>query len=115
MNADKKARLIEAFGRGLTWREACKEVDIAMSTLWRWTQLDPEFHRAMKDACAGPDHEVEAVTYQNAIDPDPAHNVLRMFWLKSRMPNKYKDRQEVSVDRAVPVVILPDNGRQTVD
>jgi hypothetical protein len=93
MQQDKKNKAIEALKAGATWTEAAAAVGVTRPTLWRWTQLDPEFAAAAEDARAGPDSEVEAVTYANCLDPDPAHNVLRMFWLKCRKPAIYQDRQ----------------------
>lgn len=95
---DKKRRAIDKFGEGCTWEEAATAAGVSRMTLWRWSQADPEFAKAIEDAKSGPDAEVEAVTFANATDPDPAHNTLRMFWLKSRMPQRYKDRVDITSD-----------------
>lgn len=96
MQHDKKTHAIEKFREGCTWEEVAKAIDVHRTTLWRWAQADVEFGEAIKEAGADPDLDVEAITYQNAVDPDPANNTLRMFWLKNRIPQKYKDRLDVT-------------------
>ena len=108
MAQDKKAQIVEAFKAGATWEEAARATGLSRSTLWRWSQLDPEFARAIEDAKAGPDAEVEAVTYANCLDPDPAHNTLRMFWLKCRKPDVYQDRQKIEHSGAIPIRYVND-------
>jgi hypothetical protein len=108
MQQEKKTHAIEHFSKGCTWEEVATACGVNRTTLWRWSQSDPTFAQAIKEAGADADTEVEAVTFSNAIDPDPAHNTLRMFWLNSR--KGYKQRSDVtSDDKAVhsPVVILP--------
>lgn len=92
MKTDKKPDVLAAFAMGMSWREASEASGVAVSTIWRWAKDDPEFDAEIRAACADVDAEVEAVTFANCIDPDPAHNSLRMFWLKCRRPNVYQDR-----------------------
>ena len=94
INTDKKARAVELFNKGCSWREVAEGIPCALSTLWVWSKQDPEFNRAIRQAQADPDHQVEAVTFHNACDPDPAHNTLRIFWLKSR--KGYTDRLDLT-------------------
>lgn len=96
MQTEKKAEIVEAFRRGLSWRECGLSCSIDPSTIWRWAKADPDFAAAIKEACAEPDDEVEAIAFANATDPDPAHNTLRMFWLKSRRPSVYRERLDVT-------------------
>jgi len=113
MEHDKKTHAIEHFRKGCTWAEVATACGIARTTLWRWARTDQEFAVAIQEAKAEPDIDVEAVTFQNACDPDPAHNTLRMFWLKSRMPRTYRERLDVTSEResAKVVLYMPDNGR----
>lgn len=94
IETEKKPLVIAKFAEGMTWREVAAACGISVNSIWRWAESDPEFKKAIKAAGENADAEVEAVTYQNACDPDPAHNVLRMFWLKSR--KGYTDRLAVS-------------------
>ena len=94
MQADKKAHAIAKFAEGCTWREVAEAVGVHFTTIWRWAQRDPEFGKAIREAGEDADAEVEAVTFRNACDPDPANNVLRMFWLKARLG--YSDRVDIT-------------------
>ncbi|HXI24951.1 MAG TPA: hypothetical protein VNG71_13895 [Pyrinomonadaceae bacterium] len=94
MLTDKKPEVIAAFAKGCSWREVAEATGISMMTIWRWAQKDPEFAKAIKDVGEDADAEVEAVTFRNACDPDPANNTLRMFWLKSR--KGYRDRLDIT-------------------
>jgi hypothetical protein len=96
MQNDKKALALEAFRKGCTWEEAASACGVHRMTLWRWARSDECFRVGIEEAKADPDHEVEAVTFANACNPDPAHNTLRMFWLKARMPGTYKERLDVT-------------------
>jgi hypothetical protein len=101
MQHDKKTRAIEKFREGCTWEEVANAVGVARTTLWRWSRTDEEFASAIKDAKADPDLEVEAVTFMNACDPDPAHNTLRMFWLNSRLGYKHRSDVTSNVGKSV--------------
>lgn len=96
MALEIKAHAIAKFREGCTWDEVSEATGASRRTLFRWANNDPEFKRAVDEAKADPDLEVEAVTFQNACDPDPAHNTLRMFWLNSR--KGYKNRTDVTTD-----------------
>lgn len=109
MKQDKKTRAIEHFKKGCTWQEVADACSVGRNTLWRWSKIDPAFAKAIEEAKCDPDHDVEAVTFANACDPDPAHNVLRMFWLKSR--KGYTDRVAVASSVAVHLVDRANNPR----
>ncbi len=96
MKIEKKPLVIQKFSEGMTWREVAEACDLSLSTIWLWAENDPEFKAAIKAAGESADSEVEAVTFRNACDPDPANNTLRMFWLKSR--KGYRDRLDVTTD-----------------
>jgi hypothetical protein len=97
MQLDKKKLVIDKVREGCTWDEAAKAGGVHRVTIWRWTQADPEFAKAIEEAKAGPDAEVEAVTFANATDPDPANNTLRMFWLKSRKRAQYGEHATLGI------------------
>ena len=84
-------KIVAALAEGLTWEQAAERIGIARNTLWRWCQADPELAAAAAEAREQADVEVENLTYLNCLDPDAAHNTLRMFWLKSRRPAVYRE------------------------
>jgi len=105
---DKKTHALEHFAKGCTWGEAAAACGVNRTTLWRWAESDPDFRKAIDDLNANADTEVEAITFDLACDPDPAHNTLRMFWLNAR--KGYKSRSEVNnINPAggTTVIILP--------
>ena len=87
-------KMLGALREGMTWEEAADRVGVNERTLRRWCAADPELMAAAAKARESADDMVEAVTFGNCIDPDPAHNTLRMFWLKSRRPEVYRDKAE---------------------
>lgn len=94
---EKKRALLEAFREGMTVLEAARRVGVGTTTVYRWTGADPEFAAAVEDAKDRADDAVEAVTFTNCVDPDPAHNTLRIFWLKSRRPEVFNRPQQIQV------------------
>lgn len=117
MSHDKKAIILDAFRQGCTVGQAAQAAGISSKTIYRWAADDTAFKDAVEEARDKADDMVEAVTYANATDPDPAHNTLRMFWLKSRRPEVYADRlrQEIAGKDGQPIlgvmVYIPHNGR----
>lgn len=108
MSDEKKARAVELFRAGATYDEAAAAAGVSSRTLYRWAEADPEFAELVEDARDRADDAVEAVVFRNCIDPDPAHNTLRMFWLKSRRRPVYgeQSRLEVSGPNGGPVEFL---------
>ena len=88
----RRKRVLNALAKGATLEVAAEKAGVNSSTVRRWRQSDPEFAEAVRDAMYDQDDAVEAVTYRNCIDPDAAHNTLRMFWLKSRRPEIYREQ-----------------------
>lgn len=84
--------LVEAFESGMTVAEAALRVGVGERTVYRWMANDPQFADAVNEARDEADDRVEAVTLGNCLDPDPAHNGLRMFWLKNRRREVYGEK-----------------------
>lgn len=89
----RKARrpLLVAFSEGKTIEEAARTAGVSQRSVYRWCEDDPELAEAVAEAKAAADDQVEAATFKNCLDPDAAHNTLRMFWLKCRRPDVYRD------------------------
>lgn len=88
----KRPLVIDALTKGMTMAEAALYACVSKRTIYRWCSLDPELASLVLKARENADDMVEAVTFQNALNPDPANNVLRMFWLKSRRRAVYGER-----------------------
>lgn len=105
MEQEKKGELIEALKAGYTLSDACRVAGVGRTTVWRWRQVDPELDEAIQFVMDDQDDQVEAVTFRNALDPDPAHNTLRMFWLKSRRRETYGERSQLDVATSEPLQV----------
>lgn len=112
MSDDKKdarrAKLVESLAVGMTWDEAAKAVGVSSRTLFRWCNADPGLAEQAADARCKADDDVEAATYANCLDLDPANNTLRMFWLKSRRPEVYRDVQQQEHTGGIQVTYVND-------
>jgi hypothetical protein len=101
---DRQAALLRAFRAGATWPEATRAVGVSERTIRRWCEADPDFAAAIEAARDRPLAEVESTTLQQCLDPDPANNTLRMFFLKCRAPEVWNDK----VNEPQPLPALPD-------
>ena len=117
---------------GLTDEQIAKEFKIVRKTLHNWRCTYPDFDAAMAQGKIGPNDRVEKSLYQRAVGyscPEdkimqyegkpivvhtirhyPPDVVAGIFWLKNRMPEKYKDRHEVDITQPV-TIILPNDPR----
>lgn len=126
---------------GLADNQISHNMGIAVQTYYEWQRRFPSFAEAIKNAKTVPDLEVENSLYNQAIgnvfveetksilDPNTG-KVLRIervkkqqapsatatiFWLKNRMPDKYKDRAPVAENKESEKqeveIYIPDNGR----
>ncbi len=121
-----KEELIKYARAGLINDQICKLIGICDKTLWNKLKEDPEFEREFKNAKQLADVEVENSLYKGAvgytIKQQEAKVVLdgkdsgshveiveverhipgefnkQRLWLMNRNPDKWKDKQELSVD-----------------
>jgi hypothetical protein len=108
--------MLESLAAGMTYEEAAKKVGVSSRTLFRWCESDPELAERANDARCKADDEVESVTYRNCLDPDADHNTLRMFWLKSRRPEVYREIQQQEHKGGIAVTYVNDwRGREESD
>jgi transposase-like protein len=94
---DRKELMLATLATGATWEEAAKRVGVSERTLYRWCAADEQLAALATEARDRADDQVEAVTFQKCLDPDPANNTLRMFWLKSRRPEVYRDKLHADI------------------
>jgi hypothetical protein len=107
-------RLVELLKAGSTLEDAAKAVGVSSRQVRNWRTADPDLDAIVLDAMCFADDAVEAVTFKNCIDPDPAHNTLRMFWLKSRRPEIYREQAKDEGSPAPTVIVIhaPDRSRK---
>jgi len=117
---------------GSTDVEIAEELGISERTLYNWKERHPEFLQAIKRGKELPDARVEQSLYQRALGYDyeeskvvadkdkkvkrvektkkfvPPDVTACIFWLKNRMPEKWRDRHEHELEHTVrsPLVIV---------
>lgn len=121
---------------GLTERQIAEDkMGVAMSTLSDWKIRFPELLEALKLGKEVVDRQVENALLKRALgyeydeithepDKDTGQLVVskivrkqvapdttaQIFWLKNRKPNEFRDKRDVAVTGALPVVIQDDVG-----
>lgn len=80
---------------GVTNKEICEKIGINESTLYEWQKTIPSLAENLKYT-----REIANTTLENkAFEMAMAGNtMMMMFLLKNRMSDKYRDRQELSVE-----------------
>ncbi len=118
---------LEGWARSLTDADIAKNIGITPKTLIDWKKKHPEIANALKVGRDVVDIQVEnallkrALGYtvteyivdengkKKAIKKEIAPDVTAMiFWLKNRRPREWRDKRDVAVEGAVPVVIKED-------
>lgn len=110
---------------GATDLEIADFFGVSVASLYRWKNEHPAFCEALKEAKAEADKRVEESLYHRALGyshdavkifmpagaTEPVHAPYRehyppdttaaIFWLKNRQPDRWRDKHEVEVTRAV--------------
>lgn len=91
---------------GLTDKEIARKMGIGIRTLYEWKNKFPQIAQALKNGKEEADAVVEQALYKAAVNGE-AWAVC--FWLKNRMPSKWRDKPEEN-GANVTVVINNDYG-----
>lgn len=110
--------------RGATMRQIADEMDVALSTVYKWMDEHAEFSDALSEGRQQTDLRVERSLYERAmggksretkkviefVDGQPVVRRIEevereyapdttacIFWLKNRNPALWRDRQDVAV------------------
>ena len=107
--------LIEGWARdGLTDKDISQNIGISESTLNTWKKQFPEFSESLKKGKEVVDRQVENALHKSAVgyyyEEDVVTNqgdvvtvkkyskpnvTAGIFWVKNRMPDKWRDKQEI--------------------
>lgn len=131
--------LIEGWARdGLIDKQIAKNMGISIATLTRWKNAYPEIRNALSRGKDVVDREVENALLKRALGYEYIEKKIeagpkgittttttkmvlpdvtaQIYWLKNRMPKKYRDKQQTELDEAEQKariealqVKLPDN------
>jgi len=110
----KVATLVRLLDSGSSISDACRQAGVGRKTAWVWRRTEPRLEEAIQRSLDRRAGAIEDVAMRNALDPDPRHNVLRIFLLKVLLPELYRENREYeerAQDECVRVY-LPSNGRQ---
>lgn len=117
LNDELKEQIVRMYFQGMTDNQVAVILGVSCRTVERWKQEDEDFRRAIKEATADWDANVEKTLLQRAMGyshnavkiiptkegvikeeyvehypPDPTSMI---FWLKNRQPKKWRDKQEI--------------------
>ena len=85
-------RLMGALQAGAGIALAARIINCSRQAIYRRMNLDPEFAERIAESKAIADERVQNALFKAATEN---HNVVAMiFWLKNRMPQEWRDRQE---------------------
>lgn len=123
LKASGKAALVEGWARdGLTDEQIASNLGIAPGTLYEWKKRYPEFSKALKNGKEVVDLQVENALLRNALGFEYVEEVVtnrgevvtvrkyerpnttaQIFWLKNRLPEKWRDKQEIKHEGAMEI------------
>jgi len=103
----RKKRFLELLESGAyATNTAAKNVGVNHSTIWRWRQSDPGFDEEYKAALAMRDdirgEIIEDSFFKRCVEGKGSEQGT-MFWLKNRLPERWKDRKELSGPDGGPI------------
>lgn len=99
----KKRAMLTALGEGLSIREACKVARVGRRTYYDWRRDDRQFAADADDALADGTDRLEEIARERA---KAYSDVLLMFLMKARAPERYRDNYRVRHEG--PVAWKPD-------
>jgi hypothetical protein len=99
----KKAAFLDALRERYSIYHAAKTVGVGRRTIYRWRDADPDFEAAMEDAKGDAVDALESSLYERAIKSD---TVAAIFLLKGALPDKYRERREISGPSGGPLLIV---------
>ena len=94
---EDKLILLSGWARdGLTDEQIADNMDIHVSTLYRWKNDHEEICEALKVSKDIADYEVENALYKTALS---GNVTAQMFWLQNRKPDRWRDmRKKAGMD-----------------
>jgi len=102
---DMKDKIKDMAKRGFTDVQMSEELGVKRQTFDNWKKKYKEFFASLKDWKADADSVVEGSLYQRAcgfIAPDgkyyPPDPTSMIFWLKNRQKDKWRDKQDMTIN-----------------
>ncbi|HEY1298130.1 MAG TPA: hypothetical protein VGJ60_34045 [Chloroflexota bacterium] len=99
----QKKKFLEHFRVEGNIRQAALAAGIARGNVWRWREHDEHFAQAFRQAELEATEYLEHIAFGRATRSENASDLLLIFLLKARAPEKYRERVEQNVSGAVTV------------
>ena len=98
----QKKAFLESLANGTSIVKAATAAGITIMTIWRWRKESKDFDDAVLSIIDSRTQTVEDALYKNTIK---GNVVAQIFWLKNRAGNRWKDRQEQTVEEGLDITI----------
>lgn len=89
----RQVRALRAVLSGKSIKDACTFAGVQVGTWYRWKHEDPDFRRMYDRALQAIAEELEPQALERAKESD----ALTMFFLKAWNPDRYREKQTVTV------------------
>jgi hypothetical protein len=99
----QKKKFLEHFRVEGNIRQAALAAGIARGNIWRWREHDEQFAQAFRQAELEATEYLEHIAFGRATRSESASDLLLIFLLKARAPEKYRERVQQEVSGAVTV------------
>lgn len=90
----KQAKFCEKLAEGWSVTAASKAIGVTTKTAYEWRKKDAEFAKAWDDAIESGTDALEDEAQRRAMNTS---DVLTIFLLKGRRPDKYRDRVDAHI------------------
>jgi len=104
----RQDRFILAFQMTASISSACAKSGIDRSLFYDWKKNDLEFLTRFEDLDMALTDKLESKAVDLAMDGETP---VLMFLLRARLPGKYREKQEISIEGAVPLSITFSNDK----
>jgi Bacteriophage Sf6, terminase small subunit-like len=99
-----REKFLEGLSEGLSVGAAARSAGFARRTAFEWKAEDPDFAAAWEEAYESGTDAIEEVAIARAKEKSDS---LLMFLLKSRRPDKYRERSAHEANKNARVAIMP--------
>jgi hypothetical protein len=109
---EKRRILLEGVASGLSVTSAARRAGIrSRNAIYQWKKADPTFADELEGAYEHGTDTLVDVALRRALMPDPRHDALLMFLLRSRDPRRFNPKQvdvRITGDPNRPVTVSHD-------
>jgi hypothetical protein len=95
----KDAKFLAKLADGRSVNSACKAAGYVRRSVYDQRKIDPEFAEAWDDAYEQGSDKLE----DDTADAAEQNDILKMFLLKARRPDKYRDNSKIDLNADVTV------------